>query len=157
MCIVECIAGDPYLLGQVIPVPRFNVGGFSQRGRLRRQSLPLLFNAGLGGLPHLTEQFMDREGVAGHAILKRVVRIVFVAEQTRLLLAQHQYFASQRPVIACRIFSTSGPGTPSRFPQITAGGPGKERLHQRTRERNHVALHAALPGGAAGRLSQKLR
>ena len=79
---------------------------------MRAQRVALRRGAGLGRLPHLREQPRDRLGRAGHPVDQRVVGVMPVAVQPRLLVAQREDLAGDRPVVVLAVVLAAAASTP---------------------------------------------
>ena len=98
--IVQVVPRLAHLFGVVAPVPGLDRVGRSLRFGQCLQRIALRRRAGLGRFPYLREEAGHRVGRAGHPVDERIVRVIVVAVEPRLLVAQGQDLAGDRPVVA---------------------------------------------------------
>ena len=121
--------------------------------RHRAQRFALGGGPRLGRLPYLLEKACDGLGRAGHAIDQRVIGVVPIAMQPRLLVAQGEDLAGDRPVVVFAVvLAAAGPGGECLLAQVAAVGEREERHDERTRQRDDpdVGLAAFLRRCARG-------
>ena len=158
--LVEAVARPAHLFRVEAPVPgldrlrgAFRAGHGDQRVALRGRPRP-------GRLPHLPEEACHRRGRARHPVDERVVRVVGVAVQARLLVAQREDLAGDRAVVVrAVVLAAPDPGLEGLLAQVAASGKGEERHDEGARQRDHghvafAALAARRPRRRAQPLGQ---
>jgi hypothetical protein len=91
----------------------------------RRQRIAFGAAARLRGLPHLGEEVRHGVRRAGHPVFERVLRVVVVAVQARLLVAQRQDLAGDP--VGCRARRRARRASSTRVRLLAQVAPLRER------------------------------
>ena len=151
--LVEVVLGSSYLLGVIAPVPRLDrlvhALAACQRLYVRALGRSLVF----GRLPYLPQETFDRRDLLRHRIVEPVGGVSVVAEKPRLLGAQRQYLADERPVVVRPLLRPAPrPRFVDELAQIATRREGQERLDRGARQgdrRNARQGRAPSPPAAA--------
>ncbi|GMA76755.1 hypothetical protein GCM10025880_31720 [Methylorubrum aminovorans] len=151
--------GAPQFLGVVAPIMRFE----GEVVPLRPHQALKFFTLGRRPLqrrlPHVAQEIHRRIRRAGHGVVELEMGEAVEAEQTCPLGAQLHNLGDDGAVVGRAAgLAAPGPGRVGERAQIAAGGEDEERLDQRARQGDHMAvLGAPLLGGFRGGIAQEGR